>query len=97
MSVIKFPLIGNYEQEIYDYQEKLDGVYTSLDELHQTLNKLEAEAYELEGKYNRVLSKYAKAVGNENIPVGFLEYSTLARVTFTDEGVEILFEALEDE
>jgi hypothetical protein len=97
MSVIKFPLIGNYEQEIYDYQEKLDGVYTSLDELHQTLNKLELEAYELEAKYNKILSKYAKVVGNENIPVGFLEYSTLARVTFTDEGVQILFEALEDE
>lgn len=93
--IVQFPLKGTLEKSVEQLQETLDDLYHRLDDYHVALNDLEAEANQKEREYNCVLEKYAKAVGTENIPLGYLEYSTQALMYLAD-GEEIVFTKEED-
>ena len=84
--ITEFPLAGRLEERIHKYQDDLEKLYDDLNQCHAVLNTLEERASKLEHAYNETLSKYARVVGTENIPVGYLEYSTLAMIYTDEEG-----------
>ena len=78
--VIEFPLKRTLERKLRDQMEVLDILYDELTAHHVMLNDLELNANNIEKNYNKLLAKYARMVGVDSIPIGFLQYSTEARI-----------------
>lgn len=64
------------KQQLMDLVNDLEEVYQGLDLAVDAITKLEGIAEVKEEDYNKVLRKYATEVGEENVEVGFLDYST---------------------
>ena len=64
------------KQRLEDLVRDLEEVYQGLDLAVDAITKLEGIAETKEEDYNKVLRKYATEVGEENVEVGFLDYST---------------------
>jgi len=64
------------KQQLMDLVNDLEEVYQGLDLAVDAITKLEGIAETKEQDYNKVLRKYATEVGEENVEVGFLDYST---------------------
>lgn len=79
--VIEFPLKRALESKIEDQMKVLDVLYNELEAHHVMLNNLEINANNIEKIYNKLLATYAKTVGADNIPLGYLHYSTDARIS----------------
>lgn len=78
--VIEFPLKRTLEKKLHDQMEVLDILYDELNAQHVMLNDLELNANNIEKNFNKLLAKYARMVGVDSIPIGFLQYSTEARI-----------------
>jgi len=65
-----------FKQQLMDLVNDLEEVYQGLDLAVDAITKLEGIAETKEQDYNKVLRKYATEVGEENVEVGFLDYST---------------------
>lgn len=99
MSVVNFPAPKKtLEDDLNKRMAELDNLYDTLNDVHATLNGLEYETHSAEQEFNKILAKYAKIVGVENIPVGFLQYSTEARIYLGENGnYEVSFEHEDEE
>jgi len=99
MSVVNFPAPKKtLEDNLNKRMEELDDLYDTLNDVHTKINNLEYETHIAEQEYNKILAKYAKIVGVENIPVGFLQYSTEARIYLGENGsYEVSFEHEDEE
>lgn len=96
--ILKFPSDKNVKDDLEDQMILLDKLYDELNAHHVMLNDLEMNANQVEQNYNKLLAKYARMVGIENIPVGFLQYSTEARIYLGENGkFEVSFDEEEEE
>ena len=96
--ILKFPSDKNLKDDLEDQMILLDKLYDALNAHHVMLNDLEMNANQVEQNYNKLLAKYARMVGIENIPVGFLQYSTEARIYLGENGkFEVSFDDEEGE
>lgn len=96
--ILKFPSDKNLKDDLEDQMILLDKLYDELNAHHVILNDLEMNANQVEQNYNKLLAKYARMVGIENIPVGFLQYSTEARIYLGENGkFEVSFDDEEGE
>ena len=84
--ILKFPSEKNLKDDLEDQMILLDKLYDALNAHHVMLNDLEMNANQVEQNYNKLLAKYARMVGIENIPVGFLQYSTEAKIYLGENG-----------
>ena len=96
MSILQFPgkerQIDILEKQLTEISATLDKKYEELNVIHGVLNTLEYEVSLVEKRYIQQLREYARAIGTENVPVGFFEYSTDAIVYNTSRGFEISYE-----
>jgi hypothetical protein len=95
-NILQFPHEKSLDKQLEEAVENLLELHSSLQrgyDLMQTLeDKLEIE----EEKYNRILVKYVRAIGIENIPLGYLEHASEYLVVNVNTG-EIRFEPPDEE
>lgn len=95
-NILQFPHEKSLDKQLEEAVNNLLELHSSLQrgyDLMQTLeDKLEIE----EEKYNRILVKYARAIGIENIPLGYLEHASEYLVVNVKTG-EIRFEPPDEE
>ena len=95
-NILQFPHEKSLDKQLEESVNNLLELHSSLQrgyDLMQTLeDKLEVE----EEKYNKILVKYARAIGIENIPLGYLEHASEYLVVNVNTG-EIRFEPPDEE
>jgi|TARA_B110000908_G_C10100747_1_gene378458 hypothetical protein len=80
-NVVEFPTEARGEvmfNNLKTQVENLEERYQVLDAMHAEMNSLEHELKTLEKDYDVALRAYGQVVGDNNIEVGFFEYSTLS-------------------
>ena len=98
-NVVEFPIQPKVEvlaEQITTLQESLLSRFDQLTEHYVASRQLETECNELQERYDMLVMKYAAAIGEENLPLGIMEYCTKVIANFDADTSEISF-ALEDE
>ena len=95
-NILKFPKEKNLETQLNEAVEGLLELHGSLQKGYDLMQRLEDKLEEEESKYNQILVKYARAIGVENIPVGFLEHAS-EYLTVNIETGDISFEPPDEE
>ena len=98
-NVVEFPIQPKVEvlaEQITTLQESLLSRFDQLTEHYVASRQLESECNELQERYDMLVMKYAAAVGEENLPLGIMEYCTKVIASFDADTSEISF-ALEDD
>lgn len=90
-NVVQFKNQGTIlKEQLLKIIQELEEVYQGLDLAVDAITKLEDIAQIQEQKYNKVLRKYATEVGEENVEVGLLDYSTEVEVVVDLDGLPTL-------
>ena len=76
---------NNLHKSLWDAASSLEVKYGELDEMHQMLNELEQSVSGMEREYDEHLKQYAEIVGDDEIEVGLLEYSSSAVIEVVPE------------
>ena len=102
MTLLQFPTAivkeSKCRHELDQRIAELEENYILLDQLHEGLHLMEKECAILEQEYNKELKEYAKVVGNEQLEIKYLEYSTEATVAFAEDGsIVVTYETGEDD
>jgi len=98
-NVVEFPIQPKVEvlaEQITTLQEGLLSRFDQLTDHYVASRQLETECNELQERYDTLVMKYAAAVGEENLPLGIMEYCTKVIASFDADTSEISF-ALEDD
>ena len=98
-NVVEFPIQPKVEvlaEQITTLQEGLLSRFDQLTDHYVASRQLETECNELQERYDTLVMKYAAAVGEENLPLGILEYCTKVVASFDADLGELSLE-LEDE
>ena len=90
MTLLQFPTAivkeSKCRHELDQRIAEMEENYEILDRLHEGLHLMEQEVSLLEREYNNELKAYAKIVGNDQLEIKYLEYSTDATVAFAEDG-----------
>ena len=98
-NVVEFPIQPKVEvlaEQITTLQESLLSSYVDLSDHFVASGQLDSVFIELQECYLSMVMKYAAAVGEENLPLGIMEYCTKVIANFDADTSEISF-SLEDE
>ena len=74
--VLEFPQDKALERQVEDSLDSLVDLYENLQRGYELLEKIEEAVEEEESKFDEILIRYARAVGLENVPVRYLEYTS---------------------
>ena len=90
-NVIQFPKPSDsgLTTQLKNLQFQLSENYQQVMENYMLSRSLELESQTLQKQYDEILMQYAGIVGHENIPVGYMEYSTHVVEKREDEGIEM--------
>lgn len=90
MTLLQFPTAvvkeSKCRHELDQRIAEMEENYILLDQLHEGLHLMEQEVSKLEKEYNEELKAYAKIIGNDQLEIKYLEYSTDATVAFAEDG-----------
>jgi len=98
-NVVEFPIQPKVEvlaEQITTLQESLLSRFDQLTDHYVASRQLETECNELQERYDTLVMKYAAAVGEENLPLGIMEYCTKVIASFDADTSEFSLQ-LEDE
>tara|TARA_R110000796_G_scaffold98553_1_gene206052 strand:+ start:196 stop:516 length:321 start_codon:yes stop_codon:yes gene_type:complete len=102
MTLLQFPTAivkeSKCRHELDQRIAEMEENYEILDRLHEGLHLMEQEVSLLEREYNNELKAYAKIVGNDQLEIKYLEYSTDATVAFAEDGsITVSYDIGEDD
>ena len=75
-NVFEFPREKAIQKQLEETCDELIEIHDNLGRAYEICDVIEKKLSEVEKVYNRQLLQYVKAVGVENVPVGFLDYAS---------------------
>ena len=76
-NVIQFPdktLKSKLEENMEEMRESLGEMYDAMDKVRKGMETIQSQTHEMEDNYQKLMIMYIEEVGEDNVPLEWLDY-----------------------